>query len=51
MRRDSDLWQTYEAIVASGAPLAMRKVGHRRDIYPVFRDLFARKVGTEAAAP
>ena len=50
IRRDSDLWQTYEAVVASGAPLAMRKVGHRRDIYPVFRDLFARKVGTEAAA-
>ncbi len=51
MRRDSDLWQTYEALVASGAPMAMRKVGHRRDIYPVFRDLFARKVGTEIAAP
>ncbi len=50
IRRDSDLWQTYESVVASGAPLAMRKVGHRRDIYPVFRDLFARKVGTEAAA-
>ena len=50
IRRDSDLWQTYEAIVQAGAPLAMRKVGHRRDIYPVFRDLFARKVGTEAAA-
>ena len=51
IRRDSDLWQTYEAVVASGAPLAMRKVGHRRDIYPVFRDLFSRKVGTEAATP
>lgn len=51
MRRDSDLWQTYEALVASGAPMAMRKVGHRRDIYPVFRDLFARKVGTENAVP
>jgi uncharacterized sporulation protein YeaH/YhbH (DUF444 family) len=50
IRRDSDLWQTYEAVVKSGAPLAMRKVGHRRDIYPVFRDLFARKVGTEVAA-
>jgi uncharacterized sporulation protein YeaH/YhbH (DUF444 family) len=49
IRRDSDLWQTYEAVVASGAPLAMRKVGHRRDIYPVFRDLFARKQGSEAA--
>lgn len=51
IRRDSDLWQTYEAVVAAGAPLAMRKVGHRRDIYPVFRDLFARKVGSEAAKP
>ena len=49
IRRDSDLWQTYETVVASGAPLAMRKVGHRRDIYPVFRDLFSRKVGTETA--
>ena len=28
---------------AAGAPMAMRKVGHRRDIYPVFRELFARK--------
>ena len=50
IRRDSDLWQTYEAVVKSGAALAMRKVGHRRDIYPVFRDLFARKVGSEVAA-
>lgn len=50
IRRDSDLWQTYEALISAGAPMAMRKVGHRRDIYPVFRDLFARKVGSEAAA-
>jgi uncharacterized sporulation protein YeaH/YhbH (DUF444 family) len=49
IRRDSDLWQTYESVVKTGAPLAMRKVGHRRDIYPVFRDLFARKQGAEAA--
>ena len=49
IRRNSDLWQTYEAVVKTGAPLAMRKVGHRRDIYPVFRDLFARKQGSEAA--
>lgn len=49
IRRDSDLWQTYTAIVKAGAPLAMRKVGHRRDIYPVFRELFAKKVGSEAA--
>ena len=50
IRRDSDLWQTYSAIIKAGAPMAMRKVGHRRDIYPVFRELFARKTGVEAAA-
>lgn len=43
IRRDSDLWQTYATIVHGGAPMAMRKVGHRRDIYPVFRELFAKK--------
>jgi uncharacterized sporulation protein YeaH/YhbH (DUF444 family) len=48
IRRDSDLWQTYAELVKSGAPMAMRKVGHRREIYPVFRDLFARKTGAEA---
>ena len=32
---------------AAGAPMAMRKVGHRRDIYPVFRELFARKTAQE----
>jgi uncharacterized protein len=50
IRRDSDLWQTYSSIIRSGAPMAMRKVGHRRDIYPVFRELFAKKTGSEAAA-
>ncbi len=50
IRRDSDLWQTYSTIIKAGAPMAMRKVGHRRDIYPVFRELFAKKTGVEAAA-
>ena len=49
IRRDSDLWQTYAEIVRAGAPLAMRKVNHRRDIYPVFRELFARKQATAGA--
>jgi uncharacterized sporulation protein YeaH/YhbH (DUF444 family) len=49
IRRDSDLWQTYTAIAKTGAPLAMRKVGHRRDIYPVFRELFAKKQATTGA--
>ena len=50
IRRDSDLWQTYDVICKSGAPMAMRKVGHRRDIYPVFRELFAKKQATTGAA-
>jgi uncharacterized protein len=29
--------------------MAMRKVGHRRDIYPVFRELFAKKQATAGA--
>jgi hypothetical protein len=45
IRRESDLWQTYTEICRSGAPMAMRKVGHRRDIYPVFRELFAPRNG------
>jgi uncharacterized sporulation protein YeaH/YhbH (DUF444 family) len=49
MRRDSDLWQTYTMVQRSGAPLAMRKVTHRRDIYPVFRELFQKRpAGAEA---
>jgi uncharacterized sporulation protein YeaH/YhbH (DUF444 family) len=48
-RRHSDLWQTYSAVVASGAPMAMRKVNHRRDIFPVFRELFSRKTAGEKA--
>jgi uncharacterized sporulation protein YeaH/YhbH (DUF444 family) len=50
IRRDSDLWQTYANLIKNGAPMAMRKVGHRRDIYPVFRELFAKKTGAEAEA-
>jgi uncharacterized protein len=52
IRRDSDLWQTYTDICRTGAPMAMRKVSHRRDIYPVFRELFAKRqapVGAESA--
>jgi hypothetical protein len=49
IRRDSDLWQTYSGLIRNGAPMAMRKVGHRRDIYPVFRELFAKKTQGEQA--
>jgi len=43
MPRQSDLWRIYEPIREADPRFAMRKVRHRRDIYPVFRDLFGRK--------
>src|SRR3954464_11795548 len=43
MPRQSDLWRTYEPVRQAEPRFAMRKVRHRRDIYPVFRDLFQRK--------
>lgn len=46
MRRDSDLWRVYQSLSDAGAPMAMRKVNHRRDIFPVFRELFQRKPET-----
>jgi len=39
----TSLWQTYESLQEQGANLAMRKVNHRREIYPVFRELFRRR--------
>ncbi|MGE0741437.1 MAG: YeaH/YhbH family protein [Hyphomonadaceae bacterium] len=38
----TNLWRAYRRVPAD-APFAMRKVRHRRDIYPVFRELFARR--------
>jgi len=44
------LWQTYETLQEDGANIAMRKVNHRREIYPVFRELFRRR-DAEARVP
>ena len=38
----TDLWRTYEALVRTGQPIAMRKVSERSQIFPVFHDLFVR---------
>ena len=38
----TNLWRAYRRI-GDGEPFAMRKVRHRRDIYPVFRELFTRR--------
>ncbi|GAA0583740.1 YeaH/YhbH family protein [Craurococcus roseus] len=49
-RGPTDLWRTYETLVAMGAPMAMKKVRHRREIFPVFRELFQKQpAGGEGA--
>lgn len=40
---DSDLWRAYQAVAGPKGRFAMRKVHHRREIYPVFRELFQRR--------
>jgi uncharacterized sporulation protein YeaH/YhbH (DUF444 family) len=42
--RPSDLWQAYETIVSPA--FARRQVHGRGDIWPVFRELFARREAT-----
>jgi uncharacterized sporulation protein YeaH/YhbH (DUF444 family) len=42
-RGPTDLWRTYEQLVSAGAPMAMKKVRNRREIFPVFRELFAKR--------
>jgi uncharacterized sporulation protein YeaH/YhbH (DUF444 family) len=46
--RETDLWRTYKTVLKPGGNLAMRKVRVRSQIFPVFRDLFAK--GRQAAA-
>ena len=48
---DSSLWTLYERLRADGAPLSMRKVCERSEIFPVFHDLFQRRGKQERAAP
>lgn len=48
---NSALWTLYEGLRASGAPLSMRKVNERSEIFPVFHDLFQRRGPQERAAP
>jgi uncharacterized protein len=48
---DSSLWSLYQRLRAEGAPLSMRKVSDRSEIFPVFHDLFHRRGKQEKAAP
>lgn len=40
----SDLWRGYEAVAKQAPSLALRRVSERHDIFPVFRDLFAKRM-------
>jgi uncharacterized protein len=44
IRGETDLWRGYAPLSDRSPKLAMRRVSERRDIFPVFRDLFGRKV-------
>ncbi|HEV7635670.1 MAG TPA: YeaH/YhbH family protein [Bradyrhizobium sp.] len=48
---DSALWSLYQRLRADGAPLSMRKVYERTEIFPVFHDLFQRRRKLEKVAP
>ena len=48
--RPSDLWQAYQEVGGPKGRFVMRKVHHRREIYPVFRELFQRRTAGERAA-
>jgi len=42
--RHQSLWEAYEAVKAAHPHFAMRQIDGLADIYPVFRDLFKRRV-------
>jgi len=48
---DSSLWTLYERLRADGAPLSIRKVSDRSEIFPVFHDLFYRRRNQEKTVP
>ena len=46
---ESDLWAAYKGVDERNRQFVMRKVRHRREIYPVFRELFRRGSAAEKA--
>jgi len=48
LRSETDLWRGYKVIADDKPHLAMRQVQDRRDIFPVFRELFARRAAERA---
>jgi uncharacterized sporulation protein YeaH/YhbH (DUF444 family) len=47
--RMSSLWVEYQEIAAPQGTFAMRRVTRRDEIYPVFRELFRKDAGAQAA--
>ena len=47
---ESSVWTLYQRLRNGGAPLSMRKVNARNQIFPVFHDLFQRR-GKQEKAP
>src|SRR6201988_72488 len=47
----SSLWTLYQRLHQGGAPLSIRKVISRSEIFPVFRDLFQRRPKHVKAVP
>ena len=43
IRGETDLWRGYDPLSKRVPRLAMRRVNERRDIFPVFRDLFGKR--------
>jgi uncharacterized sporulation protein YeaH/YhbH (DUF444 family) len=43
IRGETDLWRGYRSVADTNERMVMRQVGDKRDIFPVFRDLFARR--------
>ncbi len=43
IRGETDLWRGYDPLSKRAPRLAMRRVSERRDIFPVFRDLFGKR--------
>ncbi len=46
IRGETDLWRGYRAVSEADPRMVMRQVSDKRDIFPVFRDLFARRTET-----
>ncbi len=41
--RESDIWRSYASVAERHPQLVLRRVRERREIFPVFRDLFAKR--------